>query len=235
VALLVVAVVAVVVAVTVVSLTRTSARSTVAPPGAGAGSITTTTAATTTTTVPPTTTTVDPGSLPQTDAFPSTADPTFTARMDDLWAGVQAGATAPALPAFFPESAYVSLKAEGDPSADYTERLLGEYDEDLLAAHALLGADPAAATLVGVDVDQAYGHWIPPDTCANDVGYFEVPNARVVYSVGGQTRSFGIASMISWRGQWYVVHLGSVLRAGSGGEVDDPQAGPGAPTPSSTC
>jgi hypothetical protein len=234
---MVVAVLAVAVAATVVALTRTSAPSTGAPPGAGAGTTTTTTAAAaaTTTTVDPTTTTVDPGSLPQTDAFPSTADPTFAARMDDLWAGVQAGATTPALPAFFPESAYVSLKAEGDPSADYTERLLGEYGEDLLAAHALLGADPAAATLVGVDVDQAYGHWVPPGTCANGIGYFEVPNARVVYSVAGQTRSFGIASMISWRGQWYVVHLGSVLRSGSGGEVDDPEAGPGAPTPSSTC
>jgi hypothetical protein len=155
--------------------------------------------------------------------------------MAALWSGVVSGSPQPALPAFFPESAYVTLKDEADPAGDYTDRLLAEYADDLAAAHALLGTGAPDATLVGVDVDQAYGHWIPPGTCYNGVGYFEVPNARVVYTVGGQTRSFGIASMISWRGQWYVVHLGSVLRSGSGGQVDDPETGPGAPTPSSTC
>jgi hypothetical protein len=62
-----------------------------------------------------------------------------------------------------------------------------------------------------------------------------VPNSRVVYSVGGDVRSFGIASMISWRGEWYVVHLGAILRPGSGGTVASPEDGAGAPTYSSTC
>ena len=190
---------------------------------------------TTTTTEPPTTTTVDPGSLPQTAALPSTADPTFTSRMDALWAGVVGGAAPPALPAFFPQSAYRVLKAVGDPSTDYTDRLLTDFGDDLLAAHDLLGPDPAAATLVGVNADAAYAHWVPPGVCSNTVGYYELPNARMVYSVGGQVRSFGIASMISWRGEWYVVHLGSVLRSAAGGEVDSPGDGPGTSAYSSTC
>ena len=49
----------------------------------------------------------------------------------------------------------------------------------------------------------------------------------------GELRSFGIASMISWRGYWYIVHLGSV--SGGGGTVDDPEPGKGTPAPSSTC
>ncbi len=155
--------------------------------------------------------------------------------MTALWNGVVSGSVQPALPAFFPESAYVAVKAEGDPAADFTGRLLEEYGEDLAAAHALLGSNAAAASLVGVTVDSAYGHWVPPGTCFNRVGYFEVPNSRVVYSVGGQISSFGIASMISWRGEWYVVHLGSVLRSGSGGLVDDPRSGPGVPVYSGTC
>ncbi len=182
-----------------------------------------------------TTTTIDPGSLPQTETFPAASGPAFAARMAALWSGVMTGSVQPALPAFFPESAYVTLKAESDPAADYTDRLLAEYADDLAAAHGLLGADPSAAVLVGVDVDESYGHWVPPGSCFNGVGYFEVPNARVVYAVDGQTRSFGVASMISWRGQWYVVHLGAVLRSGSGGQVDGPQSGPGTPLPSSTC
>ena len=81
----------------------------------------------------------------------------------------------------------------------------------------------------------SYAHWVPPGVCDNSIGYYEMPNARLVYSVGGRISSFGIASMISWRGDWYVVHLGSVLRPVVTGMVDDPQAGPGAPVPSSTC
>jgi hypothetical protein len=195
----------------------------------------TTTTVVPTTTVPPTTTTIDPGSLPQTEAFPSTTDPGFNARMGALWDAVVTGSVQPALPAFFPEAAYVALKAEPYAAGDYTGRLVAECGQDVLAAHALLGGGTGAATLVGVNVDSAYGHWVPPGTCYNDVGYFEVPNARMVYSVDGQVHSFGIASMISWRGAWYVVHLGSVLRSGSGGEVDSPQSGPGTSAYSSTC
>ena len=192
----------------------------------------TATLAPTTTTVPPTTSTVDPGSLPQTETFPSATDPLFTARMDALWNGVVTGSMTPALPAFFPQAAYVALKDEANPADDYTGRLLADYQLDITAAHQMLGT---GAALVGVDVDSAYGHWVRPGVCYNDVGYYEVPNARMVYSLDGQVRSFGIASMISWRGQWYVVHMGAVLRSGGGGEVDDPQAGPGTSAYSSTC
>ena len=39
--------------------------------------------------------------------------------------------------------------------------------------------------------------------------------------------SFGIASLISWRGVWYVVHLGAISRTSVTGVVDDPTIGPG--------
>jgi hypothetical protein len=187
------------------------------------------------TTVPPTTTTTDPGSLPQTGALPTATTGEFLGRMTALWSGVTSGLPAGALTAFFPESAYVQLKDIGDPRADFTGRLEAEYDADLFAAHQLLGTDAPSARLLGVDVDEADAHWVPPGVCDNGIGYYEVPNSRVVYSVDGQLRSFGIASMISWRGEWYVVHLGAILRSGTGGTVESPQAGPGTPTDSSTC
>jgi hypothetical protein len=196
---------------------------------------TTTTVPPTTTTVAPTTTTTDPGTLPQTDQLPTTSDPAFAAAMAALWNGVVSGVPATAMPAFFPEGAYVQLKDIAGVSSDYTNRLAYEYGLDVTAAHQLLGADPSDAQFVGVDADASYAHWVPPGVCDNGVGYYEMPNARVVYSVGGQTSSFGIASMISWRGEWYVIHLGAILRSGSGGEVDDPQSGPGTPAYSGTC
>ncbi len=62
-----------------------------------------------------------------------------------------------------------------------------------------------------------------------------MPNARVVYREAGVVRSFGIASMISWRGVWYVVHFGAILRSVDAGETDAPAPGAGASLYSGTC
>jgi hypothetical protein len=177
----------------------------------------------------------DAGRLPQTPALPPASSPQLTAEMRDLWRGVVSGRVAPALPAFFPEAAYLQVKAIPDPAADWRERLVGGFAADIAAAHALLGSGAAGARLLGVRVPESYAHWVTPGVCYNSVGYWEVPNARVVYREHGAVRSFGIASMISWRGVWYVVHLGAVLRSGPGGVVDDPSSGPGVSAYSSTC
>lgn len=156
--------------------------------------------------------------------------------MQVLWSGIRTGSIRPALPAFFPEGAYRQVKAISNASADYRSRLLGDYGLDIGAAHALLGTNAPSAQLLRVEVPGSYAHWVDPGACDNRVGYYEVPNSRVVYTEDGQVRSFGIASMISWRGVWYVVHLGAVVRAGGGGGVvDDPSTGPEQSLPSGTC
>jgi hypothetical protein len=53
--------------------------------------------------------------------------------------------------------------------------------------------------------------------------------------VNGQLQSIGIASLISWRGQWYVVHLGAVVRGTTTGIVDDPAPGTGTTGPPGGC
>jgi hypothetical protein len=194
---------------------------------------------------PPTTTAVlrpvrgahtpSPGSLPQTSAVPSGSTRQFAAEMAALWSGVVHDSTAHALPAFFPEGAYAQLKAISDPAADWRGRLVHDFGLDIGAAHALLGAGAARARLLAVHVVSSYGHWITPGVCANRLGYYELPNARVVYRSGGAVRSFGIASMISWRGVWYVVHFGAILRASDVGAVDDPSSGAGVSLYSGTC
>jgi hypothetical protein len=155
--------------------------------------------------------------------------------MASLWAGVVHDSVAAAVAAFFPKGAYVQLKAIGSAGSDWTNRLVHDYALDIAAAHALLGRRAASARLVAVDVPASYGHWIPPGVCYNSVGYYEMPNARVVYRENGETRSFGIASMISWRGVWYVVHLGAILRSTDSGIVDKPESGHGTATYSGTC
>ena len=178
---------------------------------------------------------LDPGALPQTEQLPSAGGAAFRAEMAALWKGIRTNSVKVALPAFFPERAYAQLKRIVDPQGDWADRLVGDYRLDIAAAHALLGSDPAGAGLLDVQVPQSYAHWVPPGACYNGVGYYEVPNARVVYRQDGEIHSFGIASMISWRGVWYVVHLGAILRPTAAGLVDDPSSGTGESAPSSTC
>ena len=176
-----------------------------------------------------------PGSLPQTHTYPSGTSTQFKTLMASLWSGVARDSPSAALPAFFPLGAYLQLKSITGASSDWTNRLVHDYGLDIAAAHTLLGPHASRARLLAVEVPASYGHWIAPGVCDNRLGYYEMPNARVVYREDGQTHSFGIASMISWRGVWYVVHLGAILRSSDTGMVDDAALGPGISAYSSTC
>jgi hypothetical protein len=155
--------------------------------------------------------------------------------MRGLWAAIAGGPIASARAAFFPEAAYVQLKTLGDPAGDFTDRLFYDYRLDIAAAHALLGSDARASRLIRTTAVAGYAHWVPPGVCDNRVGYYEQPNARLVYREKGEVHSIGIASLISWRGVWYVVHLGAILRGSAGGLVNAPSAGPGASADAGTC
>ena len=183
---------------------------------------------------PPTALPVAPGAgaRPQTRAFPSAKSAAFHDAMQDLWLAVTTGNAHLALPAFFPRAAYVQLKAIYDPGADWDDRLWYDFTLDVGAAHHLVGP---GARLVRVIVASYDAAWVDPGVCANSIGYWHVNEARVVYREHGQERSLGIASLISWRGVWYVVHFGAVLRSVVTGIVNDPEVGPGVPGPAGGC
>ncbi len=142
-----------------------------------------------------------------------------------LWQAIVTDQPTNAAGAFFPESAYAQLKALSDNTADWTNRLFAHYALDIGAAHQLLGDQASTAQLVTVNVGPA--RWVSPGGCDNRIGYWFTPGARVVYQVGGTTHSFGIAALDSWRGEWYVIHLGSESPPSSEGVVDSPSAGTG--------
>ncbi len=183
-----------------------------------------------------TTSTVDPGLLPQIAEQPSTGEP-LTARMRLLWQAIVSGGVDAALPLFFPEQAYQSMKSGmiPNPTGDYNERLLSFYRLDLGAYHDWLGPDGSMAVLTGVNVTAADVAWIPSRSCENLVGYWHLPGVRLVYRVDGVIRSVAVASLISWRGVWYVVHLGPNPRPKAAGTVDQPALGPGTPGPPGGC
>ena len=183
---------------------------------------------------PPTALPVAPGAgtRPQTRALPSTDSAAFRAAMQDLWLAVTTGNPRLALPAFFPLAAYQQVKAIADPATDWDDRLWYDFTLDVGAAHRVVDPD---ARLVRVIVPVSDAAWVDPGACYNSIGYWHVPGARVIYQQGGQERSFGIASLISWRGVWYVVHFGAVLRSAPTGIVDQPALGPGVPGPPGGC
>jgi hypothetical protein len=172
------------------------------------------------------------GALPQTQAFPHTNSAAFRNAMTDLWRAVTTGNPRLARPAFFPEAAYRQLKAIPYPDSDWQYRLWYDFALDVGAAHGLVARGDR---LVRVIVPESEAAWVYPGACYNTIGYWHVGGARVVYTEHGQERSFGIASLISWRGMWYVVHFGEVLRPVVTGVVDQPAVGPGIPGPPGGC
>jgi len=156
----------------------------------------------------------------------------FDNAVHDLWLAVATGNPGYARPAFFPEKAYEQVKAIADPAADWENRLWYDFTLDLAAVHRLVRP---GATLTKVVVPAQYAQWIPEGACYNSIGYWHVPGSRVVYRQDGTTYSFGLASFISWRGDWYLVHLGALSRGGAYGIVDDPQRGEGVPGPPGGC
>jgi hypothetical protein len=174
------------------------------------------------------------GRLPQTHASPRASGPAFQALSSDLWRAVSTGDAALARPAFFPVRAYAQVKAIWNPAGDWRYRLWLDFSLDVVAAHRLLGRSARQARLVRVIVPSAAAAWVGPGTCYNRAGYWHVGGPRVVYRLHGQERSFGIASLISWRGVWYVIHFGGITRPAVG-MVDGPAAGPGYPGPQGGC
>jgi hypothetical protein len=174
----------------------------------------------------------DAGGEPQTQAMPNMSSTSFKNAVHDIWLAVTTGDAAYAKPAFFPEKAYQQVKAIADPDYDWQYRLWYDFTLDLAAVHRLV---PGNARLQTVLLPVGDAIWVPTGACYNSEGYWHVSNARVVYKADGATRSFGIASFISWRGAWYLIHFGAVVRGGAYGIVDDPETGPGSAGPTENC
>ena len=51
---------------------------------------------------------------------------------------------------------------------------------------------------------------VQPGEESNKLSYWRVYGTTLHYTEAGQANSFPVTSLISWRGQWYVVHLGEI-------------------------
>jgi hypothetical protein len=170
---------------------------------------TTTSESTTTTEAPAPTTTVDPGTLPQTDEKPTGTGAEFDGRMKVLANAIITNTPDTALSAFFPVSAYKQTKKNTDPAADWKNRLIANFKVDVADANKKLGPNAKNAVFTGATVPNTVV-WVKPGEEYNVGPYWRVFKAQMNFTVDGKTVQIPIESMISWRGQWYVVHLGTI-------------------------
>lgn len=149
---------------------------------------------------------VDPGTLPQTHDRPQDDSDALRARGEALFEAIQNDDPDRGMTAFFPKSAYEQVKAIPNPAADWKHRLVANYKRDIHAAHAKLGRKSTEARFVALDVGPG-ARWVEPGEEGNKLGYFRVYGSKLRYSLEGHERTIDISSLISWRGEWYVVHF----------------------------
>ena len=164
-------------------------------------------------------------------------DTSLQTMLAPLWTAIVSGSVDPALTVFFPQNAYLQMKTGvlADPVSDYADRLIAFYRLDIAAYHETLGPAASTVKLLAVNASASDAAYIAPGACENRIGYWHLPGARFVYQIGGSVQSFGVASLISWRGVWYVVHLGPNPRSQNIGTVDQPAVGPGVVGPPGGC
>ncbi len=173
-----------------------------------------------------TTTTTDPGELPQTNQKPSLSSKSLALRMQELFTGIASDSITTALGSYLTLDSYRQIKGLSNNSFDYANRLLQHFALDVEAAHALFASE-GQVSYVGFRADASYANWVLPNTCYNKLGYWHLPGVRLLYKVGGITRSIGVISLISYRGEYYVVHLGAISRPSDIGYLDSPAIGVG--------
>lgn len=146
--------------------------------------------------------------LGQTEQRPTLSSVSFKKRVAAVAQAIVSGETEAALDAFFPLLAYQQVKDVAKPERDYKFRLVANFKRDLLEYHRALGASAAEARLQEIVVPEQSVKWMAPGSEGNKLGYFRVLRSRLRFTLPtGRTREFELTSMISWRGEWYVVHL----------------------------
>jgi hypothetical protein len=146
--------------------------------------------------------------LDQTDQRPTLTSPSFQKRIEAVAHAILSGDVDAALSAFFPLVAYQQVKDVAKPERDYKFRLLANFKRDLLEYHHALGAAAAETKFDGITVSEKDAKWMTPGSEGNKLGYFRVLRSRLRFRLPtGRSRELELTSLISWRGEWYVVHL----------------------------
>lgn len=146
--------------------------------------------------------------LSQTDVRPSVDSPAFQERLSLVFRAIVADDPTLAEPAFFPKIAYEQVKDIKDAGADWKSRLLKAFARNIHEYHKELGDDPAGCKLLGIEVDEKRVKVMERGKEGNKLPYHRVTRSKIRWAdASGKEKTFELTSLISWRGEWFVVHL----------------------------
>lgn len=149
---------------------------------------------------------------PQTHDRPAPDAPILVKRAEALYQAIRDDAPDVALPFFFPVDAYKQVKDVTFPERDWKHRLVAEFVRDIHEIHRLNAKSLDGSTFAGLEIPDARARWVEPGEEYNKIGYFRVFGSKLKWEKDGRTRSTEVKSLISWRGQWYAVHLSAIVR-----------------------
>ncbi len=146
--------------------------------------------------------------LPQTLERPTSTSPWFLDLGPALWRAIVADDAALALPHFFPVVAYEEVKAIAKPARDWETRLVRLFRRDVHQYHLGLGRERDQLRFEALEVPEERAKLMKPGSEGNRLGYWRVLRSQLVYrDAEDRARRLEVTSLISWRGEWYVVHL----------------------------
>jgi hypothetical protein len=146
--------------------------------------------------------------LPQLEERPSAESPALRERMKLLTEAILKDEPSLATPAFFPLVAYEQVKAIQNPERDWNRRLVRAFERNIHEYHRALGRDVQRLEFVAIEIPEPGIRWMKPGSEGNRVGYFRVLRSKLrLRTDAGKSLAFEVTSFISWRGEWYVVHL----------------------------
>lgn len=146
--------------------------------------------------------------LPQTETLPALDSPGFLTRMQLLLQAIDDNRPELADGSFFPVLAYEQVKDVANPARDHKYRLVAAYRRNIEEYHRKLKRQPHPLKLLGVETSRQPPRWMKPGSEGNKLGYHRMLRSQLTYiDATGAEHRLEITSLISWRGEWYVVHL----------------------------
>ena len=146
--------------------------------------------------------------LPQTDERPGIESAFFQRLGSALFEAIVRDDPEVAMPHFFPLVAYQQVKAIERPERDWRGRLVRLFERDIHGYHRHLGRYRDQAEYVGFEVPEERARFMQPHTEGNKLPYWRVLRSHLIYrDHQGRRLRLEVTSLISWRGEWYVVHL----------------------------
>jgi hypothetical protein len=146
--------------------------------------------------------------LPQTEELPSADSASLRERMALLVRAIEEDRSELATPAFFPVVAYEQVKAIANPARDHRYRLMSAFQRNIHEFHGKTRNFPRPLRFVAIEPPSTAARWMKPGTEGNKLGYHRMLRSRLRFAdATGAEHHLTVTSMISWRGEWYVVHL----------------------------